>query len=139
MRILMRTQTTALIKKYYDYFNKRDVAAFLELLDENIVHDINQGETEVGKKAFSNFMDKMNTSYEETVKELVIMATDDGTRAAAEFFIKGIYKATDSGLPSAANQSYLLRCGAFFEIKNNKITRVTNYYNMQNWLKQVKE
>ncbi|MCS5707928.1 nuclear transport factor 2 family protein [Candidatus Berkiella cookevillensis] len=135
----MRMQAISLVNKYYDYFNKRDLTAFLELLDENIVHDINQSETEVGVNAFSDFIDRMNKSYEETVKELIVMATEDGTRAAAEFFIDGIYKATDRGLPLAVNQSYLLRCGAFFEIKSNKIIRVTNYYNMQNWLKQIKE
>lgn len=135
----MHTETTALIKKYYHYFNERNVAAFLELLDENVIHDINQGTSELGKQAFSTFMDRMNQSYQETVKELVVMTTEDGSKAAAEFVIDGIYKSTDSDLPLANNQPYSLRCGAFFEINNNKIIRVTNFYNMQDWLKQVKD
>ncbi len=135
----MQNETIALIQHYYECFNKQDISTFITLLDTNVVHDINQGETEVGINAFSTFMDRMNTAYTEKVTELVVMASEDGKHAAAEFFIEGIYKTTDKGLPLASNQHYRLRCGAFFEINQNKITRVTNYYNLQTWLKQVKE
>jgi len=27
--------------------------------------------------------------------------------------------------------------GAFFEIENNVVKRITNYYNLQDWLRQV--
>ncbi|MGD9593121.1 MAG: nuclear transport factor 2 family protein [Candidatus Berkiella sp.] len=126
-----------LIQQYYDYFNNQDITSFLGLLDKNVVHEINQGDCEVGIEAFSLFMDKMNTAYQEKVKELSVLSNNDGSRASAEFFIEGIYLNTDQALPQAKNQKYRLRCGAFFEIKNNKITRVTNYYNMNDWLKQV--
>lgn len=135
----MQTDTIALIKNYYDYFNQQDLTSFFALLDDNVIHDINQGVTEEGKTAFADFMQRMNQSYQEKVQDLVVMASENGARAAAEFFIAGVYKATDKGLPVADNQTYRLRCGAFFEIKNGKITRVTNYYNMQDWLRQVKE
>ena len=135
----MQADTITLIHKYYDYFNKQDVESFLALLDNQVIHDINQGVSEVGFEAFSHFMKRMNNAYQEKVTDLVIMTNQDGSRASAEFIIDGIYLATDSDLPKANHQPYSLRCGAFFEIKNNKIMRVTNYYNMQDWLKQVKE
>ena len=31
----------------------------------------------------------------------------------------------------------MLRAGAFFDIRDGKIVRVTNYYNLEHWLKQV--
>lgn len=133
----MRQKTEYLIKQYYDLFNQRNVDAFLALLDQKVTHDINQGDTETGIDAFNKFMQRMNHAYQEKVTDLVIMATEDGKRGAAEFFIEGVYLATDAELPEANNQPYRLRCGAFFEINNNKITRVTNYYNMQHWLDQV--
>ena len=135
----MQADTLTVIQTYYDCFNKQDIQSFLALLDNQVVHDINQGASEVGIEAFSQFMNRMNNAYQEKVKDLVIMANQDGSRASAEFIIDGIYLATDSDLPKANHQPYSLRCGAFFEVKNSKITRVTNYYNMQDWLKQVNE
>lgn len=128
-----------LIQRYYDYFNQRNIPAFLSLLAEDVVHDINQGAREIGLAAFAAFMSRMDEAYEENIRDLVIMTTPDGTRAASEFTVVGTYKKTDKGLPAAHLQRYELRCGAFFEIHNNKITRITNYYNLQDWLKQVKE
>ena len=76
-------------------------------------------------------------SGKESVEDLVVFAEESGTRAAAEFYIRGQYLATDEGLPEAIGQEYHLRVGAFFEIANGKITRVTNYYNLRTWLQLV--
>lgn len=130
-------QTTNLIKQYYDAFNRQDMKTFLNCLSENVIHDINQAGCQKGKDAFSKFMDHMNRCYKETVEHLVIMVNEDGTRAAAEFIIEGTYLVTDKGLPEANQQHYRLPVGAFFNIENNKISRVTNYYNLQDWLSQV--
>lgn len=135
----MKTSTHSLIEHYYDYFNQGDIPSFLNLLNEDVIHDINQGEREIGRQAFATFMDRMDTAYQERIEDLTIMTTSDGNRAAAEFTVIGIYKKTDQHLPTAKNQSYSLRCGAFFEIKDGKISRVTNYYNLNDWLKQIKE
>ncbi len=133
----MQAKAKSLIQQYYDSFNKQDLNTFLGLLDNQIVHEVNQGEKQIGLQAFTRFMDEMNEFYQETVKNLIIMANEEGTRASAEFTIEGVYKKTQATLPAAHNQRYALRCGAFFEIQNNKITRVTNYYNLQEWLKQI--
>ena len=58
-------------------------------------------------------------------------------RAAAEYVVEGTYLVADEGLPAARGQTYALPGGAFFEIAGGQITRVTNYYNLQDWLKQV--
>lgn len=131
-------QTTKdLIKQYYDSFNRQDMTAFLNCMSDNVVHDINQGGSEKGKETFSKFMQHMNRCYKETVKDLVIMANENGTRAAAEFIIEGTYLTTDSGLPEANGQKYRLPVGTFFSINNGKIDRVTTYYNLKDWLTQV--
>jgi hypothetical protein len=51
--------------------------------------------------------------------------------------VRGEYLATDEGLPEAAGQRYLLPAGAFFELKEGKVARVTMYYNLQEWLRQI--
>lgn len=130
-------QTVDLIKRYYQAFNERDMETFLALLCDDIKHDINQGARETGKSQFSAFMDKMNRHYREQLVDIEVMANESGTRAAAEFTVLGEYLQTDDGLPEAKHQSYRLPAGAFFEIRDRKIARVTNYYNLDNWIAQV--
>jgi steroid delta-isomerase-like uncharacterized protein len=134
----MRDSAVQTIQKYYDSFNRGEMEPFLSLLSEDVVHDINQGGKEVGMQMFRKFMERMNRHYKEKAVELVILANEEGTQGSAEFFIEGTYLSTDQGLPPARGQKYRLRCGAFFELKGNKISRVTNYYNLTEWLSQVK-
>lgn len=126
-----------IITQYYHSFNNGDLARFSSLLDDYIIHDINQGKREVGKREFLDFMYHMNSCYKEQITDLVVMYSADKTRAAAEFIVHGTYLKTDSGLPEAKGQTYILPAGAFFEINNNVISRVTNYYNLNDWIKQV--
>lgn len=125
------------IRAYYDAFNRQDMGAFLALLHDEVVHDINQGERQTGKAAFASFMDHMNRCYRETLTDMVIMASEDGKRASAEFVVNGEYLKTDEGLPEANGQKYVLPAGAFFDLKDGKVSRVTNYYNLNDWIAQV--
>jgi steroid delta-isomerase-like uncharacterized protein len=133
----IKMTAAATIHAYYDAFNRQDMDAFLALLDENVVHDINQGERQTGKAVFATFMDHMNRCYKETLTDMVIMASEDGKRASAEFVVNGEYLVTDEGLPEANGQKYVLPAGAFFELKDGKVSRVTNYYNLNDWIAQV--
>ncbi|SCY56217.1 ketosteroid isomerase-related protein [Rhizobium sp. NFACC06-2] len=125
------------IRAYYEAFNRQDMDAFLALLHDEVVHDINQGERQTGKAAFASFMDHMNSCYKENLTEMVIMASEDGKRASAEFIVNGEYLKTDEGLPEANGQKYVLPAGAFFNLKDGKVSRVTNYYNLNDWIAQV--
>lgn len=125
------------IRAYYDAFNRQDMDSFLALLTDDVVHDINQGERQVGKQVFATFMQHMNRCYKEKLTDMVIMASEDGKRASAEFVVNGEYLATDEGLPEANGQTYVLPAGAFFELKDGKVARVTNYYNLNDWIAQV--
>lgn len=129
--------TKNLIHQYYDAFNQQDMTTFLNCLSDDVAHDINQGDCQLGKETFSKFMDHMNRCYKEKAMDLVIMVSEDGAHAAAQFIIEGTYLVTDGGLPQAKQQTYRLPVGAFFSIKDNKISRVTNYYNLQDWINQV--
>lgn len=129
--------TETLIQSYYDAFNRKDVEGFLSLLTDDVVHDINQGGREIGKQKFREFLARMNRSYEEKIVDLFIMTNADGSRAAAEFTVLGVYLETDEGLPPAEGQRYTLPAGAFFEIRDGKVARISNTYNLTDWLKQV--
>jgi steroid delta-isomerase-like uncharacterized protein len=128
---------SAVIRSYYEAFNREDFAAFLDLLTEDVVHDLNQGEREIGKGAFRVFLDRMNRCYRETLTDIVIFESPDGTRGAAEFVVNGQYLATDEGLPVATGQTYVLPAGAFFEVRDGRVARISNYYNLTDWVAQV--
>jgi steroid delta-isomerase-like uncharacterized protein len=133
----MNQKTISLIEQYYTAFNSADMDTFLSLLTDDVIHDINQGNREIGKEAFKQFMACMNFNYKEQLVDMVIMATPDGKRAAAEFTVLGKYLQSDEGLPAAKGQEYCLPAGAFFEIRDGKVARITNYYNLQDWIAQV--
>jgi steroid delta-isomerase-like uncharacterized protein len=134
----MEQTTEKLIRDYYAAFNARDWNGMLALLTDDVAHDISQGGRETGRDAFKAFMAHMDTSYREKVRELVVMVAAGGTRAAAEFELDGEYLKTDGNFPQAKGQRYTLRVGAFFDVKNGKIARVSNHYNLKDWLAQVK-
>ena len=131
------SEAVELVRRYYDAFNRGDVEAMLACLTDDVAHDVNQGGRETGKAAFRAFMARMDRCYRERLADIVVMAAEDGRRAAAEFVVHGTYLATDEGLPEARGQTYVLPGGAFFDIRGGRIARVTNYYNLQDWLRQV--
>jgi steroid delta-isomerase-like uncharacterized protein len=133
----MREATVKLIEKYYAAFNTGDMATFENLLTDDVIHDINQGARETGKAAFRAFMQRMNGAYKQRLADIAILASDDGARASAEFVVHGEYLRSDEGLPPAHGQRYVLPAGAFFEVRNGKVARITNYYNLQDWIAQV--
>lgn len=126
------------VRRYYELFNSGDMDGFLSLLDENVRHDVNQGPSQRGKAAFRKFMGEMNVFYREKVSDLEIFSGEHPERVAAEFVIDGTYLKTAPGLPLARGQKYHLPVGAFFEVKDGKVSRITNYYSLQDWLDQVK-
>jgi steroid delta-isomerase-like uncharacterized protein len=132
-----RTRARALLERYYAAFNRGDHDGMIACLAPTIVHDVNQGERRTGLDKFRAFNARMAHCYRERLEGLTIMVSDDGTRAAAEFMVHGTYVNTDEGLPPAKGQSYALPAGTFFAMADDKITRVTTYYNLTDWLLQV--
>ncbi len=126
-----------ILEQYYQCFNAGDYNGMLALLDDNVVHEPCQGKPRHGKDKFREFLQHMERCYKEQVHEPCIFYSGDGKRAAAEFMLTGKYLSTDSELPPAQGQTYRLRVGTFFEIADNRITRVTNHYNLEDWLRQV--
>ena len=126
---------TELIQKYFDAFNRHDKEGMLALMADDVVHDINEGPTEIGADLFKAFLNKMSVHYKESIRELVIMV--QGNRGTAEFLCDGAYLKTDPGLPEAHGQTYSIPGVAIFEERNGKISRITSYYNLRSWMRMV--
>lgn len=126
-----------ILSLYYAAFNRRDKQSMLDLLTGDVIHEPSQGGTRKGRDAFAEFLDHMSRCYEEEVFDPVYLAVPSGHRAAAEFMLRGTYLETDGGLPAATEPQYLIRARAFFELSEGMIARVSDHYNMSNWLAQV--
>lgn len=127
----------SVLDQYYQAFNAGNYEGMLALLSDDVLHEPSQGEPRPGKQLFREFLQHMERCYKEQVIDPVILVSEDGTRASAEFMLTGTYLQTDSDLPPAKGQAYRLRVGTFFEIANGRITRVSNHYNLNHWLRQI--
>lgn len=130
-------RATEVVLAYYAAFNRADWDGMLALLSDDVAHDLNQGPRETGRAAFAEFLQRMQGSYREQLHDIVVLVSPDGSRAAAEYVVHGQYLASDAGLPEARGQKYVLPGGAFFELRDGRIQRVSNYYNLQDWIAQV--
>jgi steroid delta-isomerase-like uncharacterized protein len=125
------------VSAYYAAFNRGDLEAMLDLAHDDIRHEPNQGTPRIGKALFAEFLQKMDSAYSEQIHDLVLFEGQVPGRVAAEFTIHGIYKQGEAGLPEAHGQSYILPVGAFLEVRDGKVARVTTYYNLELWIELV--
>ncbi|MFC4214823.1 ketosteroid isomerase-related protein [Pseudophaeobacter arcticus] len=128
---------TQTIARYFSAFNAGDITTMLDCLSETVSHHVNEGEIRQGKERFAEFCAHMSRCYKEELTDIVLFGSEDGARAAAEFTVNGTYLESDEGLPEAKGQTYCLPGGSFFELQDGKITRVTTYYNLADWMAQV--
>ncbi len=129
--------TRATIDAYYAAFNAGDTEGMIACLTPDVAHHVNEGGVRVGTDKFRDFCAHMSRCYKEVLTDIVVMISEDGTRAAAEFTVNGEYLATDDGLPEAKGQTYVLPAGTFFSLEDGKISRVVTYYNLADWTAQV--
>jgi steroid delta-isomerase-like uncharacterized protein len=127
----------AMIEAYYAAFNAANPEGMMACLTDDIEHRVNEGGIRRGMEKFAEFCSHMGVSYREELKDIEIFVNEAGTRGAAEFTVHGEYLQTDPGLPEAKGQKYILPAGAFFDLRDGKISRVTTFYNLNDWIAQV--
>lgn len=131
------SNATETIRAYFAAFNAGDVDGMLDCLTEDVAHHVNEGQVRTGKAKFAEFCAHMNRCYREELTDMVIFEAEGGARGAAEYVVNGTYLETDAGLPEAKGQTYRLPAGSFFTLEGGKISRVTTYYNLADWTRQV--
>ncbi len=127
-----------IVTAYFEAFNTGDVDGMLACLTDDVAHHVNEGGIRRGKDQFRAFCTHMNRCYAEALTDMVVLVSQDAQRAAAEYIVNGTYLETDAGLPDASGQTYRLPAGSFFDIRDGKIARVTTYYNLADWIRQVR-
>jgi steroid delta-isomerase-like uncharacterized protein len=126
-----------LILRYYAAFNAGDAGGMLACVTDDVEHRVNEGGVRHGRDKFAEFCSHMGVSYRETLRDIVVFTSDDGSRGAAEFTVHGTYLQTDPGLPQANGQTYILPAGAFFDLRGGEIARITTFYNLNDWIAQI--
>lgn len=112
----MRTDTIDLITRFLAALDAGDVPAALALLHEDVVHDTSQAGREIGPDKYRWHLAERSRRARESFHDIAIMATDDGTRAAAEFTLKG--RGRDG-------EAYSVNAGMFFSVSDGRIERIT--------------
>jgi steroid delta-isomerase-like uncharacterized protein len=124
-----------LIRAYFEAFNRHDLEGMVANMAPEIKHQLNQGEDQIGIEAFRKFKTYMDTCYREQITDLNIMV--GGHLGCAEFTCSGTYLATDGNFPEANGQTYAIKAAAIFEESEGKVTRITSYYNVPEWVAQI--
>lgn len=132
----MHEATKSLVERYYEAYNIQDLEALEALLADDVIFDVNRGQRESGKEAFVRCMRRNNSCYQEHIFDIEIMTNDDGSRVAAEFTVMGIYMGGNEALGEEPpmDLNYRLPGGAFFEVEDGQIVRVSANYNPQTLL-----
>lgn len=127
----------ALIERYFAAFNASDHDRMLACVADEVVHDTNAHGREIGKDKFRWYLGMRAGHFREEVTDLAIMIGEGGGRAAAEFTLRATYLSTRQGFPEANGQSYSLPAGVFFEIDDGRLSRVTEYCDLDGWKAQL--
>ncbi|MEX0345968.1 MAG: nuclear transport factor 2 family protein [Rhizobiaceae bacterium] len=120
---MTREQSIALVEQFLSAVNANDGAGVETCLHEDVVHETGLGQREFGSEAFRRSIVLRQAATGEQIGDLVVMASDDGTRAAAEFTRRGRENAA-AGDPG---KRYSVPGGMFFAIEDGKIIRVSQY------------
>jgi hypothetical protein len=79
----------------------------LACLSDDVAHDINQGERQVGKDTFRAFIAHMERCYRERLDGIVLMANEDGTRGGG---IRGAWGIPRHGRGCPKRMARLMCC-----------------------------
>jgi steroid delta-isomerase-like uncharacterized protein len=112
----VRAETLALVGRFFAALNEGDAGRAADCLHDDAAHDRTPTERVIGREAFRWYLAARRRSVRETFADLAIMATDDGTRAAAEFTLRG--ERADGGRHS-------VNAGMFFSVSDGLIERIT--------------
>ncbi len=126
-----------LVNNYYHTLLLEDLSGFLNLLSDDVVHEINQGSTEIGKAKFKIFMEEQFSHGKINIKDLIVLTSEDGQYATSRYLCSGKYSKSANGYPPAKGQLWELPVVTFFKIKDNKISHVAVYFNEKDFVHQV--
>jgi steroid delta-isomerase-like uncharacterized protein len=132
-----RAETAALLGEYFAALYIRDIDGLLDCVSEDVVLDINQGERVIGSAALRAYFFEQFYHFRESASDVRTLISESGYFASAEYAVSGTYLVTIDEWPAANNQAYQLRVGCFFEIDDERISRISPHYNLNKFKQQL--
>lgn len=118
---MSESDAIALVARYFAAFNMRDWQGAADCVSDDVAHDLPGGAREIGRDKLRLHLAQRARLADETAADIAVMIAPGGGRAAAEFTLRGSVKADGEIVRQT------LRAGAFFEIDDGRITRLTEY------------
>ncbi len=128
---------TEIARTYYNAFNNKAWSRMAGLVHPDVLHFPNNNSLRTGRSAFLEYVQSNARRYDEWLTSFTYFANEAERKIAIEYVVNGKYIGNAPGFPPAHGQSYVLPGGAFFDVKDKLIYRISTYYNSHDWLDQV--
>ena len=124
------------VRDFYAAYARRDIDEMMSHVSDGIVEDLSGVGLVTGAQQEREFLAGVIASFPDLVTELTgVLACGDVV--AVEWRRAGtISGAPWTGLP-ASGKPFALRGGAFLEVSENKITRITGYYDTAEFARHI--
>jgi steroid delta-isomerase-like uncharacterized protein len=124
------------VRDFYAAYGRRDVEAMMSLVSDDIVEDLSGIGLVTGAQDEREFLSGLLAAFPDLVTEVTrVIAVGD--LVAVEWHRSGTFSGTPwRGLP-ASGKPFVLRGGAFLVVSDNKITRITGYYDTADFARQI--
>jgi steroid delta-isomerase-like uncharacterized protein len=113
---MSQDQAREAVDAFFRAYNSGDGSAMAALATDDVAHDLGTG-CEIGRDALRARLAQIRNARAEEAGDVEIMINASGSRAAAEFTLRG----------AGEDRSYSIAAGAFFELDGGRVSRVTFY------------
>ena len=128
-----------IVNDYYKAYNNQDVEGQVELMSSNFEHFTNSGKIEKGVEAYRKYAKAVYSDVKEEVYQTHFLIGQDPSHIAVQSRAKGEYLKIDKANPKNPLKKYDIPFAEFFEIQDEKITKLSTYYNELEWKNQVSQ
>jgi steroid delta-isomerase-like uncharacterized protein len=136
---MSRQATEATLLTFANVFNSGDHGAVIDLCQEDVIHDINGAQREIGTDKLKLHLATAKAHRADKLADVIVLSSPDGSHGALDCTLRGTYVASIDGLPKANGQRYALPAIFMFELDDGKISRFVTHFDMQEWLRQISE
>ena len=133
----MTAQIEKMLKDENMAWNTHDVNKIASFYtDDCIKEDLAIGKATHGKKEMKTLIVSAFTAMPAMSIKLVTIFNSDNW-AATEWIMTGSYSSTFPGMPQATGKSFSVRGASIMELRNDKINRISDYWNYASYLQQI--
>jgi steroid delta-isomerase-like uncharacterized protein len=124
------------VRDFYAAYGRRDVDAMMSLVSEDVVEDLSGIGVVAGADQEREFLAGLIAAFPDLVTE-VTRVVAYGDVVAVEWRRSGTFSGTSWRGLLPNGKPFVLRGGAFLEVRDNKIARINGYYDTADFARQI--